>query len=118
MRITRGKKSQVKANDLTCMAPDNCGWDAKSEAIACIKSAVDYLTQCADEPVCKESIANLSVVLLDLTSTIELPGQEVLPGVEPLEPIVPVEILEEVESPEDTEEDEDIKIEIEVEDED
>lgn len=68
MRIQ--KKSAVMSNDMLdelepVLAPDTtCSYD---DCIEHIHQAIDCLAECAqDDPLAKESIANLSVVLLDL----------------------------------------------------
>lgn len=43
--------------------------DAYSCAIECINNAIDCLAECKDNEVALDSIANLSVVLLDLKAS-------------------------------------------------
>ena len=58
-------KSAETLDDLDpVLAPSTCSYD---ECISHIHEAIDCLATCAqDNPVAKEAIANLSVVLLDL----------------------------------------------------
>lgn len=57
------KTKSVKA----CTSQNNDVCFNKSEACKYIKDAMECLAYCTDDKVCAESIANLSVVLLDLT---------------------------------------------------
>ena len=57
------KTKSVKA----CTAQNNDVCFNKSEARKYIKDAMECLAHCTTDEVCAESIANLSVVLLDLT---------------------------------------------------
>lgn len=59
MKIT---KKPVKA----CTEFD-CSIDNKSKAISHIKAAMECLAEVSDDPICMESIGNLTVVLVDLT---------------------------------------------------
>lgn len=57
------KSSAVKAG--SCMK-HNCKCDHKKEAMNHIQAAMDALSLVENDPVCEDSIANLSVVFLDL----------------------------------------------------
>lgn len=57
------KTKSVKA----CTSENNDVCFSKSEACKYIKDAMECLAHCTNDEVCAESIANLSVVLLDLT---------------------------------------------------
>lgn len=82
MKIT---KKNVKASEECPEAMDIC---PKEQAACYIKSAIEALTECPDDPICRDSIANLSVVILDLTPTPEpccepeLGHEDPMPGVE------------------------------------
>lgn len=61
------KTKSVKA----CTSENNDACFGKSEACKYIKDAMECLAHCTNDSVCAESIANLSVVLLDLTDESE-----------------------------------------------
>lgn len=84
MKIT---KKSVKASEECCQAQE-C---PKKRASDAIKSAIEILTECPDDPICRDSIANLSVVILDLAPEPcppcpecepELGTEDPMPGVE------------------------------------
>ena len=86
MKIT--KKTNIKSN-IGITPGLKCGCENTREcAIKHIKKAMEALAQNCDDAICKDSIANLSVVLLDLCPEkdviIEEPEEvEALPSGEP-----------------------------------
>lgn len=64
MRITKGKS--VDSSVSIPAKPEIL--DVRKRAVDCIKGAIDILTEDPEDQIFKDSIANLSVVILDLTS--------------------------------------------------
>lgn len=79
MKITKMVKSSNDCNTVSSCS-SNSGRD---EAIHSIKAAIDCLSQFPNDQVCRDSIANLSVVLVDLTPCDNLKNcDDIVPGVD------------------------------------
>lgn len=78
MKIKKVVKSSKDCNTVSSCS----GTSSKDRAINSIKAAIDCLSEFPDDKVCRDSIANLSVVLVDLTPC-EDPERcnETVPGV-------------------------------------